>query len=51
MAPYVTDEVEIDDDNLFALLESTVQTPFYSAKVPIDVRPCQSMKFGDNCAG
>jgi len=51
MAPYVTNEVEIDDDNLFAPLQSTVQRPFYSAEVPIDARPSQSMKSGDNCAG
>jgi len=47
----VTDEVEIDDDKLFAPQQSTVQTPFYSAKMPIDVRLGQSMKTGDNCAG
>jgi len=44
-------EVEIEDDKLFALLGPTVQRPFYSAEVPIDVKPSQSMKVGDNCAG
>jgi len=34
MAPYVIDEVEIDDDKLFALLGPTVQLPFYFAEVP-----------------
>ncbi len=47
--PIVTDEVEKSDDNLFTPLQSTNGRPPCPAKLPIDVRACQSMKTGDNC--
>ena len=51
MAPYVTDEVEIEDDNLFTLLESANGRSLRPLEMPIGDRLGQSMKFGDNCAG
>jgi len=44
-------EVEIDDDKLFALLQSTNSRPPYFRKMSIDDRLGQSMKSGDNCTG
>ncbi len=48
MEPYATG-VEIDDDELFAPLESTNALPPCPLKLPISGRLAQSMKSSENC--
>jgi len=50
LTPIVTDEVEKSGDKLFTHLQSTDRRPPCPAKLPIDVRACQSMKTGDICS-